>query len=164
MIEGDQSGKEFVVEEGKISKKESGGSLMDFFLECQIKGYTWALEQQRHTEYNELHSYIHFEERCIKGTELEEDPPTESNRMDCWWHWERGVYDAKWLLRHDENLSVGDIAERTGFNVAYIKAEITAGRLLAMKLGKGKTSSYTIYPMDFERWMKNPRRGSRSEN
>jgi AraC-like DNA-binding protein len=134
---------------------------MDYGLDAQAKGYRWALQQERHSDYDEVRSYRAMFEQCVKDTAFDEKPLDEVHIEDIWYHWERGVYDAKWLLRHDENLSVSDIAERTGFDRSYIKAEIASKRLSALKVG---TAGYSINPFDFQRWMKmSPRRGSRSK-
>lgn len=56
-------------------------------------------------------------------------------------------------------LSVTQVAEKAGVLRAYVKAEIVAGRLPAAKIG----NQYVIKEADFQAWMSNPRRGSRSK-
>jgi len=62
-------------------------------------------------------------------------------------------YEANWFL------SVGEIAGRTSFNRSFVKAEILRGNLPARKIG----NQYAVNILDYEAWMKNPRRGSRSK-
>jgi len=56
-------------------------------------------------------------------------------------------------------ITVTQAADRSGFNRAYIGAEIRRGNLKATKVG----SQYNIEEADFLAWMQKPRRGSRSK-
>jgi hypothetical protein len=131
---------------------------------AQISGYVWALTQPPHTELDEFASFHAHFEQFVKGTELEEDPPTEANRAMSLAAWERGVEHAKNLLRADSFISVGEAAERARVDPSYIKAEIQRGNLYAQKIGSRRTSGYAIHPDDFRKWMENPKRGSRSNS
>lgn len=57
-------------------------------------------------------------------------------------------------------MSVTQAATRSGFTRRYINAEIKAGRLIAERVG----NQHIIEGSDFELWMRNPRRGSRTKN
>jgi excisionase family DNA binding protein len=56
-------------------------------------------------------------------------------------------------------ITVTQAAAFSGFNRAYIGAEIRAGRLVATKVG----NQYVIEQAAFTAWMSKPRRGSRSK-
>lgn len=58
-------------------------------------------------------------------------------------------------------ISVSDAAEAAGVNRSYVKAEIVAGRLAAIK---NATGAYEITQQEFRRWQNNPRRGSRKRS
>lgn len=129
------------------------------FIEARIKGYAWALSQERHSDYNDMTSYAAFEKNCIKGTEFENEIPGEANVVMAWQAWEQGVDDSRVFLRDDSLLSVAEIVERTGFARSYIQAELKAKRLKGMTVG----NSYAVYPDDFREWLNNPKRGSRTK-
>lgn len=129
------------------------------FNDCRIKGYSWALSQERHSDYNDMTSYSAFEGACIKGTDLEGEIPGEANVVMAWQSWEQGVFDTRVFLRDDAMLSVAEIVERTSFDRSYIQAELKAKRLKGVKVG----NSYAVYPDDFRKWLNNPKRGSRTK-
>lgn len=133
------------------------GKMMDIFNDARTKGYTWALSQEPHSEYTLLASHAAFWKACLKGTEFEDEMPGEANVSMMWDAWERGVFDAKVFLRDDSLIGAGEIAERTGFNISYIKAELKKGNLKGQKIG----NSYAVHPDDFRRWHSNPQRGER---
>lgn len=132
---------------------------MSFLIDCRAKGYAWALNQERHSDYNLRASHDAFWHQCIKGTELEDEIPGEANTVMAWQAWEQGVDDSRMFLRDDSMLGTAEIVERTGFDISYIKAELKAKRLRGMKVG----NSYAVYPDDFREWFNNPKRGSRSK-
>jgi len=63
------------------------------------------------------------------------------------------------VLLDDETIRVTAVAERAGVTRRFIQDEINAGKLPAKKDEKGR---YAIRVDDFQEWMDNPRRGSRS--
>jgi len=73
------------------------------------------------------------------------------------WQTSRGASGR--VLLPDETIRVTDAAERAGVTRRFIQDEINAGKLPAKKDAKGR---YAIRVGDFQVWMTNPRRGSRS--
>jgi len=73
------------------------------------------------------------------------------------WQTSRGASGR--VLLDDETIRVTDAAERAGVTRRFIQDEINAGKLPAKKDAKGR---YAIRVGDFQAWMANPRRGSRS--
>ncbi len=63
------------------------------------------------------------------------------------------------VLLDDETFCVTDAAVRAGVTRRFVQNEIVRGNLPAKKDAKGW---YTIRVGDFQAWMANPRRGSRS--
>jgi excisionase family DNA binding protein len=57
-------------------------------------------------------------------------------------------------------LTVREAAQRAGVSGAYVRAEIAAGRLAAIRPEGG--TYWIINEREFERWLANPRRGTRS--
>lgn len=128
-------------------------------MEARVKGYEWALSQERHSDYNDSLSWRAFADACLKGTPLADAIPGDEDVLALWQAWETGVFDARVFLRDDAMLGTAEIAERTGFDISYIKAELKVKRLKGMKIG----NSYAVYPDDFREWLNNPKRGSRSK-
>lgn len=73
------------------------------------------------------------------------------------WQTSRGASGR--LLDDDSRISVTDAAERAGMTRTYIKEEIKRGNLPATM---NVTGGYEIAVRDFQAWMSNPRRGSRT--
>lgn len=126
-------------------------------MKARVKGYEWALSQERHSDYNDALSWRAFSEVCLKDTPLVDAIPGDEAVLELWKAWETGVFDARMFLRDDAMLGTADIAERTGFDISYIKAELKAKRLKGMLVG----NSYAVYPDDFRQWLNNPQRGQR---
>lgn len=57
-------------------------------------------------------------------------------------------------------LTVREAAQRAGVSGAYVRAEIAAGRLAAIRPAGG--TYWIISERAFETWLRNPRRGTRS--
>lgn len=125
----------------------------------RVKGYEWALSHEPHSEYNDAESWQAFAAGCLYGTSMQNALPGDEGVQRVWEMWEQGVFDARVFLRDDSMLGTAEIAERTGFDISYIKAELKAKRLKGMKVG----NSYAVYPDDFREWLNNPKRGSRSK-
>jgi hypothetical protein len=71
---------------------------------------------------------------------------------------------AFFVVLKDELVTVSDLAKKIegelATNRALVKADISAGRLKAKKMGK----QYFIEPQDAAEWLANPARGSRSKS
>jgi len=74
-------------------------------------------------------------------------------------HWQTTRDASGRVLLDDETFCVTDAAERAGVTRRFVQNEIDRGNLPAKKDEKGR---YAIRVVDFQAWMANPRRGSRS--
>ncbi len=117
-------------------------------------GLTWGSTLEEFTIYPEMKSFAAFEQSV--GGEW---------AGEFFGEWEDGVMASPKIVAGDAPLGVRRIAEMTGFNRSYIKAEIKAGRLLSRLetplVGK---PYHEIQPADFVAWVNTSKRGNRAKN
>lgn len=114
-------------------------------------GLAWGSTFEAFTIYPEMTSFAAFEQQV--GGEY---------AGEFWGDWEDGVMTAPKIIAGDEPLGVKRIAEITGFDRSYIKAEIKAGRLISRLVPAVIGKPYhEIQPDDFIAWVNNPQKGER---
>ena len=121
-------------------------------LRARIAGYAWALEHADSAQDIQASRYAYWDTIVVPGDLTADDK--DALFTETWQAWRVGVEDAT-----GERLSAAQIAELSGFNVSYIKAEIARGSLSALLIG----NSYLIRPSVYREWADRPRRGSRSK-
>lgn len=117
-------------------------------MKYRIMGYAWALEQA-HFSYRDNGAL----QRALEEIAPELPEPGSDEFTEAWLDFRQGVKDSHHVIGDDDDtdpLTVSEIAERTGFNRSYIKAEITSGRLDANQ--PHKTGAYLINGSEFSRW------------
>jgi hypothetical protein len=116
-------------------------------------GRSWASQIEKFQLYDEMAAFHAFSD-AIGGEYAGE----------FWGAWEEGVESVPKIIAGDAPLGVRRIAELTGFNRSYIKAEIKAGRLISRLVPASIGKPYhEIQPQDFIVWANNPKRGSRTK-
>ena len=121
-------------------------------LRAQAAGYAWALNHADSARDIQTSRSAYWDAVVVPGGLTADDKAALFT--ETWQAWRVGAADAT-----GERLSAAQIAELSGFNVSYIKAEIARGSLPALLIG----NSYLIRPSAYREWADKPRRGSRSK-
>lgn len=79
-------------------------------------------------------------------------------KVDALHVWHEEVAESYDVLEPPYYFSITEVAENAGVGRQYVKDEVRRGNLPAVKVGR----QYQIEFRDFEAWMANPRRGSRT--
>lgn len=114
-------------------------------IKARVAGYKWALEQEAAIDDDQvMAAYLQaFPRGKIPNAGFKA--------------FEQGVLDTFW--QSTIRLTIPDAAAMAGTSARYVNQEIADGRLQAEGEGKNRRVRYT----EFQRWLDNPARGSRSK-